>query len=173
MDFKKNLMTAHDLVAAAEDLLALARQGDKAVPAEVSRCHEEAEVILRLLGEGLGVVVLPIAVFTPNAEVLCTKCLGGRQSPRDVGPWSHVECDRCGARCRIEREDVARLWRLRQELAGRLLPPGVQTRLQQTGGMCVALAITRVGDEEGEWLDSCAGSTRRGSLRTRSTSPSS
>ena len=151
MNVKQNIKTAMELVDLADDLLDLARRGDAAEPAEVSRHHEKAERLLHELGEGLGVVILPIAVFMPNAEVLCARCIGHHEFPHpgDVGPWSYVECDRCGVRCRIDREDVARLVGLRRELAGRL-PSWVHARLSQTGGMCVALEVRRGGD--GEWL---------------------
>lgn len=81
------------------------------------------------------------AVFTPNAEVFCYPTCA---APRDAGAEEVAAgltfcCDRCGARCATDREDVNMLASLRDNDAAPCKP---LMQLDQTGGMCVALFTT-------------------------------
>lgn len=92
-------------------------------------------------------------LFTPQADVLCYKCHGPKwrtPEPRsDIPEYGMLcipfvsmpdtlrvtWCDSCGCQIGL-RDDVAMLNNLRMEL-----PLGWYPRLDQTGGMCVALSM--------------------------------
>ncbi len=85
---------------------------------------------------------IPMAVhgvFTPSGRVLCLDC-----DPRDhpqqwaagAGEGANARCDQCGIPVYLERDDVAMLQQLRDDLRVR----GVHAfNVWQTGGMCAAL----------------------------------
>lgn len=101
------------------------------------------------------------AAFLPDARVLCATCfVDADRNPRwcgcsrpifsedatEVDPILVARCDACGAEAVLDRDDVARLARLRDAIQGRLSEIGLKCGLDQTGGMCVALYVGRRGD---------------------------
>lgn len=79
-------------------------------------------------------------VFTPHGSVLCLACDGRYpQMPADAPDETvAARCDRCGVPVRLERDDVALLQQLRDELR---TVHSINMNLWQTGGMCVALGM--------------------------------
>jgi hypothetical protein len=86
--------------------------------------------------------------FLPDATILCARCLpassrysgwaGGKESEALVlAPFGSIHCDGCGRNTCTGRQDVQMLGQVRDQL----MADGIDSCLEQTGGMCVALEI--------------------------------
>ncbi len=91
-----------------------------------------------VVAESHRIGVAELGVFTSHGDVLCLTCAERLAPDVDPGVTANARCDRCGAPVRLTRDDVALLQNLRDELR---VVHGINTRLWQTGGMCVALGL--------------------------------
>lgn len=113
-----------------------ARAGD---PQAAERLHAARIRTTGVVPESHRIGMADLGVFTPHGAVLCPAC-SGRELPAEVDRDSpaNARCDRCGVPVRLWRDDVALLQQLRDELR---VVHGIDMRLWQTGGMCVALGM--------------------------------
>lgn len=121
-----------------EQLRRLEREAARGDQQAVERLRAARLRSTGVVAESHRIGMAELGVFTPHGDVLCLTC-AERPAP-DVDPVvaANARCDRCGAPVRLTRDDVALLQNLRDELR---VVHGINMRLWQTGGMCVALGL--------------------------------